>query len=131
MHKDGIPIKSSLDKKIAVEVRGLYLAVLISVVSCFCIAQHGSLASHITRKTESGLQDIDQADSLVSIWATSINKEVSRARDQRCVSLIPIEFQILITKEDSYILVVTKKLREEKYDHEDCKYCEQFHEGKI
>ena len=79
----------------------------------------------------SGLQDIDQADSLVSIWATSINKEVSRARDQRCFSLIPIEFQILITKEDNYILVVTKKLREEKYDHEDCKYCEQFNEGKI
>ena len=41
------------------------------------------------------------------------------------------ELQILITKEDSYILVVTKKLREEKYDHEDCKYCEQFNEGRI
>ena len=39
--------------------------------------------------------------------------------------------QILITKEDNYILVVTKKLREEKYDHEDCKYCEQCNEGKI
>ena len=46
-------------------------------------------------------------------------------------SPILVEFQILITREDNYILVVTKKLREEKYDHEDCKYCEQFNEGKI
>ena len=44
---------------------------------------------------------------------------------------ILIELQILITKEDNYILVVTKKQKEEKYDHEDCKYCEQFNEGKI
>ena len=47
------------------------------------------------------------------------------------LSLILAEFQILITREDDYILVVTKQLREEKYDHEDCKYCEQCNEGKI
>ena len=34
--------------------------------------------------------------------------------------------QILITKEDNFILVVTKKVKEEKYDHEDCKYCQQM-----
>ena len=101
----------------------IYLGCSVSVL------QHASLASHITRKTESGLRDIDQEESLVSIWATSINKEVSR--DQSRFFLHSSELQILITKEDSYILVVTKKLREEKYDHEDCKYCEQFHEGKI
>ena len=93
--------------------------------------QHASLASHITRKTESGLRDIDQEESLVSIWATSINKEVSKAEINQGFSFNLSDLQILITKEDSYILVVTKKLREEKYDHEDCKYCEQFHEGKI
>ena len=95
-----------------------------------CIVQHSSLASHITRKTESGLKDIDQADSLVYIWATSINnKEVIVV--QTFIFFILIELQILITKEDNYILVVTKKQKEEKYDHEDCKYCEQFNEGKI
>ena len=46
---------------------------------------------------------------MVCIWASSHSRE------------------ILITKEDNYILVVTRQVQEEKYDHEDCKYCEQFH----